>query len=105
MAKAAAKQALAPKSILNKIDLDQYTSSSKAIQRAHRIGQTKKVTAVRFVMEGTIEERMLQLQATSNLACPPEMEKKQLVFEGTVDGSSEAMSRLTGEDLQFLFKR
>ena len=34
----------------------------QAIQRAHRIGQTREVHAVRFVTAGTIEERMMQLQ-------------------------------------------
>eukprot|EP01062_Namystynia_karyoxenos_P006440 TRINITY_DN12253_c0_g3_i1.p1 TRINITY_DN12253_c0_g3~~TRINITY_DN12253_c0_g3_i1.p1 ORF type:complete len:1155 (+),score=498.32 TRINITY_DN12253_c0_g3_i1:72-3536(+) len=66
----------------------------QAIQRAHRIGQRLPVTAVRFIVKGTIEERMLQLQ-----------EKKQLVFDGTVDGSRQALSKLTQEDLAFLFKR
>ena len=66
---------------------------AQAIQRAHRIGQTKPVKAVRFVTKGTIEEKMYQLQ-----------EKKQLVFDGTIDSKVEALSRLTRDDLQFLFK-
>jgi DNA repair protein RAD16 len=66
---------------------------AQAIQRAHRIGQKKKVTAVRFITKDTIEERMLQLQ-----------EKKALVFEGTVGSSAQALSSLTQEDLAFLFK-
>jgi len=32
-------------------------------------------------------------------------EKKQLVFEGCMDGNQAALSQLTTEDLQFLFKR
>jgi len=67
---------------------------SQAIQRAHRIGQTKRVKAVRFCVEDTIEEKMLQLQ-----------EKKQLAFDGCVDGSVQSLAQLTGEDLGFLFKR
>jgi len=43
----------------------------QAIQRAHRIGQTRPVTAIRLITTGTIEERMLELQT-----------KKQLVFDG-----------------------
>merc|ERR1719181_2209542 len=65
----------------------------QAIQRAHRIGQTKPVTAVRFNTLGTIEERMFELQ-----------EKKQLVFDGTVGKSSKAMESLSHEDLRFLFR-
>ncbi|ACO62624.1 SNF2 super family [Micromonas commoda] len=66
----------------------------QAIMRAHRIGQTRGVTAVRFSTKDTIEERMMQLQ-----------EKKKLVFEGCMDGNQEALAQLTEEDLQFLFKR
>ena len=66
----------------------------QAVMRAHRIGQTRPVTAVRFSTRGTIEERMMELQ-----------EKKQLVFEGCMDGNQAALSQLTAEDLQFLFKR
>ena len=65
----------------------------QAINRAHRIGQTKPVHAVRFITENTVEERMLELQ-----------EKKQLVFQGTVDSSAMALSQLTADDLQFLFR-
>ena len=76
----------------------------QAIQRAHRIGQTKAVKATRFVCKGipdkrnpegvTIEKKMFMLQ-----------EKKRLVFEGTVDGSAASFSKLTLEDLTFLFTR
>lgn len=65
----------------------------QAIQRAHRIGQSKAVNANRFITKDTIEERMLQLQ-----------EKKQLVFEGTIDGQVSSLTQLTEEDLRFLFK-
>ncbi|KAH0657173.1 hypothetical protein KY285_032055 [Solanum tuberosum] len=43
----------------------------QAQDRVHRIGQYKPVKIVRFVMENTIEERILELQ-----------EKKKLLFEG-----------------------
>jgi superfamily II DNA or RNA helicase len=36
----------------------------QAIDRAHRIGQTKKIVAVRLICPDTIEEKMLQLQET-----------------------------------------
>nr|CAB3458071.1 unnamed protein product [Digitaria exilis] len=49
--------------------------------------------STRFVIKDTVEERILQLQ-----------EKKQLVFEGTVGDSPDAMSKLTEADLKFLFQ-
>ncbi|KAK9733330.1 hypothetical protein RND81_04G060400 [Saponaria officinalis] len=64
----------------------------QAMDRIHRIGQFKPIRIVRFVIENTIEERILQLQ-----------EKKELVFEGTVGGSSDALAKLTEADLKFLF--
>eukprot|EP00928_Gymnodinium_smaydae_P035606 TRINITY_DN25023_c0_g4_i1.p1 TRINITY_DN25023_c0_g4~~TRINITY_DN25023_c0_g4_i1.p1 ORF type:complete len:1193 (+),score=345.81 TRINITY_DN25023_c0_g4_i1:101-3679(+) len=65
----------------------------QAIQRAHRIGQTKEVKAVRFITKDTIEEKIIKLQ-----------EKKQLVFDASIDGSSAAVARLTEQDLRFLFQ-
>ncbi|CAL1407082.1 unnamed protein product [Linum trigynum] len=64
----------------------------QAQDRIHRIGQYKPIRIVRFIIENTVEERILQLQ-----------EKKELVFEGTVGGSSEALGKLTEADLRFLF--
>merc|ERR1719195_1445007 len=34
----------------------------QAIQRAHRIGQTKEVKAVRFISKDTVEEKIVKLQ-------------------------------------------
>lgn len=64
----------------------------QAQDRIHRIGQYKPIRTIRFVIENTIEERILKLQ-----------EKKELVFEGTVGGSAEALQKLTEADLKFLF--
>ncbi|KAH7860309.1 hypothetical protein Vadar_011955 [Vaccinium darrowii] len=66
----------------------------QAQDRIHRIGQYKPIRIVRFVIENTIEERILKLQ-----------EKKELVFEGTVGGSSEALAKLTEADLRVVKKR
>lgn len=65
----------------------------QAIQRAHRIGQTRPVKAVRFVSANTIEEKIIKLQ-----------EKKQLVFDASIDGSSTSLGKLTEQDLRFLFQ-
>ena len=64
----------------------------QAIGRAHRIGQKRAVTALRYITEDTIEERMLELQ-----------DKKQLIFDGAVNSNSAALAQLTQEDLKFLF--
>ena len=65
---------------------------SQAMDRIHRLGQYKPITVVRFIIAGTIEERILKLQ-----------EKKALVFEGTVGRDLAALARLTEDDLKFLF--
>lgn len=64
----------------------------QAIHRAHRIGQLRTVKATRFLATGTIEEKIVELQ-----------HKKQAVFDSTVGGSNEALTRLSAEDIQFLF--
>lgn len=66
----------------------------QAVQRAHRIGQTKPVTAFRFITKDSIEEKMFDLQ-----------EKKRLVFEGTINANADSFSKLTKQDLEFLFSR
>lgn len=65
----------------------------QAIDRTHRIGQFKPIVATRFIIQNSIEERILQLQ-----------EKKHLVFNGTVGGDAAAMARLTVDDMRFLFQ-
>merc|ERR1712176_1738921 len=67
-------------------------SELQAIQRAHRIGQTREVVAKRFILKGTIEEKILELQ-----------EKKQAVFDATVGKKDAAWGRLDAEDLKYLF--
>mmetsp|Transcript_98335 Transcript_98335/g.194890 ORF Transcript_98335/g.194890 Transcript_98335/m.194890 type:complete len:1264 (-) Transcript_98335:250-4041(-) len=65
----------------------------QAIQRAHRIGQTREVRAVRFITAGTIEEKIVKLQ-----------EKKQLVFDACIDASQGSIQKLNEQDLRFLFQ-
>jgi DNA repair protein RAD16 len=64
----------------------------QAMDRAHRIGQHRPIRVVRFVAEGTVEERVLQLQ-----------EKKRLVFDGTVGRDAGSLKMLTGADMRALF--
>lgn len=67
-------------------------SEWQALDRIHRLGQYKPMRAVRFIIAGSVEERILKLQ-----------DKKQLIFEGTVGQDNAALARLTEDDLKFLF--
>eukprot|EP01025_Chloroclados_australasicus_P008686 TRINITY_DN13156_c0_g2_i1.p1 TRINITY_DN13156_c0_g2~~TRINITY_DN13156_c0_g2_i1.p1 ORF type:complete len:1217 (-),score=153.10 TRINITY_DN13156_c0_g2_i1:497-4033(-) len=64
----------------------------QAQDRIHRLGQHKPIKVIRFIIKGTIEERILKLQR-----------KKQLIFEGTVGQDQDALARLSGDDMKFLF--
>jgi DNA repair protein RAD16 len=64
----------------------------QAIDRTHRLGQYRPVRAVRFIAEGTVEERVLQLQ-----------EKKRLVFDGTVGRDAGSLKMLNVDDMKSLF--
>jgi SNF2 family DNA or RNA helicase len=64
----------------------------QALDRTHRLGQHRSITATRYIVRGTVEERILSLQ-----------EKKRLVFEGTVGKDGGALAKLTEEDMRFLF--
>ena len=65
----------------------------QATDRAHRIGQDKPVVSCRFVAEGTVEERILELQAA----------KRDLANAalGTEGGFVRALS---GDELRSLFE-
>lgn len=65
---------------------------NQATDRAHRIGQKKKVCVVKLISEGSVEERVLKLQ-----------EKKSLVIDATVSATDEAIvSKMSFEDLMRL---
>ena len=66
---------------------------AQAIDRAHRIGQDKKVFAYRFVSGESIEERITDLQ-----------ESKRKLADSIVTGSDSVIKDLTKEDLEYLFK-
>jgi SNF2 family DNA or RNA helicase len=56
---------------------------TQAADRAHRIGQTRPVFVYRLVAEGTVEERILELQDRKrDLA-------EAVLDAGTVDGDAE----------------
>ncbi len=64
----------------------------QAMDRAHRIGQTKSVNVHKLITKGTVEERVLSLQA-----------KKKAVFDAVVSESAEGLKGLTWEDVRELF--
>jgi superfamily II DNA or RNA helicase len=66
---------------------------AQAADRVHRIGQDKPVFVYRLVSQGTVEERILQLQ-----------DKKRALFEAALDGGVGAAGGLTREDLLGLFE-
>lgn len=65
---------------------------NQAIDRTHRIGQTKNVMAYRMICKNTIEEKILQLQ-----------NKKTKVSEQLIVYEEGFTKQLTMEDLAFLF--
>ena len=62
---------------------------AQATDRAHRIGQTRRVTAYKFVATDTVEEKMLTLQR-----------RKRALFESTVDAERLVATELTRADLE-----
>ena len=64
---------------------------SQAIDRAHRIGQTRPVFAYRLVCRDTVEQRILALQA-----------KKRELADAIIDGEQTPLRNLSREDLESL---
>ncbi|CAH2053537.1 unnamed protein product, partial [Thlaspi arvense] len=70
------------------------TTEDQAIDRAHRIGQTRTVTVLRLTIQNTVEERILTLQA----------KKREMVASALGEDPGElSATRLTEEDLHYLF--
>jgi non-specific serine/threonine protein kinase len=65
-------------------------AESQAIARAHRIGQTRPVTALRFISRESIEEKIVLLQ-----------NRKKALGQALFDGASESPS-LSREDMALL---
>jgi hypothetical protein len=65
----------------------------QAVDRAHRIGQTKVVNVYRLVTEGTVEERILDLQ-----------DKKRELAEAIVGTDSGLLKKLSRDDLAALLE-
>ncbi len=64
---------------------------AQAIDRAHRIGQTRKVIAYRLLARGTVEDKVAELQR-----------QKRELAEALLGGASASLGGLTREDLEQL---
>jgi non-specific serine/threonine protein kinase len=64
----------------------------QAIDRTHRIGQTKNIFAYRMICKDTIEDKIMQLQ-----------EKKRLLAKELISDDTTFVKALTREDVEYLF--
>jgi SNF2 family DNA or RNA helicase len=64
---------------------------AQAIDRAHRIGQTRQVFAYRLIARDTVEEKVLALQ-----------QSKRDLADAIISADSSVMRNLTREDLELL---
>jgi SNF2 family DNA or RNA helicase len=64
---------------------------AQATDRAHRIGQTRVVTAYKLITRDTVEEKILALQ-----------EKKRAAIDAAIDSEEPLMTGLTTEELEEL---
>ncbi|XP_073058649.1 helicase-like transcription factor CHR28 isoform X1 [Primulina eburnea] len=71
------------------------TTEDQAIDRAHRIGQTRPVSVFRLTVKDTVEDRILALQ----------QRKREMVAAAFgEDETGGRQTRLTVEDLKYLFR-
>ncbi|XP_048333451.2 helicase-like transcription factor CHR28 [Ziziphus jujuba] len=70
------------------------TTEDQAVDRAHRIGQTRPVTVTRLTIKDTVEDRILALQ---------EDKRKMVASAFGEDHTGGTGTRLTVEDLRYLF--
>jgi hypothetical protein len=63
----------------------------QATSRAHRMGQSRSVSAYKLIAAGTVEEKIQALQA-----------RKRELFEASLSGDEAFVEKLSGEDLEEL---
>ncbi len=64
---------------------------AQAIDRAHRVGQTRHVFAYRLIVKGTVEEKITELQ-----------QQKRDLAEAILESNGSLLKEMTTEDLQRL---
>jgi superfamily II DNA or RNA helicase len=68
-------------------------TEAQAVDRVHRIGQTRNVMVYRLVAKDTIEEKVMALKA-----------RKAELFSSVLDGGDFASAQLTASDIQTLLE-
>ncbi len=68
-------------------------AENQAIDRAHRIGQQNKVLAYKLISQGSIEEKILQLQ-----------QLKAELFDNIIASDSASLKSLSEDDIDLLLK-
>jgi SNF2 family DNA or RNA helicase len=66
-------------------------TEAQAVDRAHRIGQSKSVMVYRLVAKGTIEEKVMALKAA-----------KQQLFGSVFDDDALSSAALTADEIRGL---
>ena len=67
-------------------------TEAQAVDRTHRIGQTRNVMVYRLIASGTIEEKVMALKA-----------RKQELFSSVIDSDGAFSSALSADDIRALF--
>jgi len=67
-------------------------TEAQAIDRIHRIGQTRNVMVYRLIAKDTIEEKVVALQA-----------RKAALFSSVIDADEMFSTRITADDIRGLF--
>lgn len=69
------------------------SAEQQAIDRTHRIGQTRSVFCYRLIARGTIEEKIMELQ-----------QKKSDLFSAIISSDGQQIKKLSEEDIDYLLR-